>query len=474
MELEIAIKDYCNKTERFTLDDIISHFGSKSIKAERIIEDYLEENLLTFIKKEDDEKYYYSRNIFLKNYSFKITIDDEEVQKKFIYPGHKFIPFYNSECFPSELKIKGKNITGNLKTKQIKRKLEKLYSHHSLLGADNIIDYFLTESNSNRDIIGNPNQSVTLSVFDIAEFYKNNKLSNEHELELTVIDWKKGVLSLAPVKDAFIREDILLWIEVMEEALYTVFQEQGPYLDIYEQLSYAFFYAENPILRKPLVSIEEFIGIAQNIKLKFVENNTILWYKTDEDSSNNEETNDELLNISQGNIESINDILDEHKYLLSSVEIESYFIDAILDSSSDFNEIMDKLMSADSISFKDEAQEISFKNHVEELWEELNLNIKHDFESNSVSNIRKNILENLDTFYDWYKESNNSVNAKIEEIKSPYTVLCKNIDDLRYLLENLNNKQESINEEDIEQLQKISSSYIHKLNESVEQIKNML
>ncbi|HJO96199.1 MAG TPA: hypothetical protein QF753_22605 [Victivallales bacterium] len=474
MELEIAIKDYCNKTKRFTLDDIISHINSKNPKAERLIEDYLEENSLTFIKTEDDEKYYYSRNIFFKNHSFKITISEEEIEKKIIYPGHKFIPFFNSECFPSELKIKAKNIDDYLSTKQVKRKLEKLYRHHSLLGADNIIDYFLTESNSNKDIVGNPNQSVTLSVFDIKDFYKNNNLTDEHELNLTVQDWEKGLLYLSPVRDAFNREEILLWIEIMEEALFKVFQEHGPYIDIYEQLSYTFFYAENPIVNKPLVSIEEFIGIAQNIRLKFVENNTILWYKTDETSSEDEDKNNEILNISQGNIDSINDILDEHKYLLSSVELESYIIDAILNNTANLDEILNKVIPTDSISFKDEAQEIVFKNQVEELWEELDLNIKHDFESNSVTDIRKNILENLDDFYTWYKDNNQVINKNIEKIQSQYSILCKSIEDIRYLLDNLNKKQEKINEEDINQLQNISNSFINKLEESVELIKNMI
>ncbi|MCP4177238.1 MAG: hypothetical protein GY756_05685 [bacterium] len=474
MELETAIKDFCNKTKRFTLDDVILHFNSKTPKAERLIEDYLEENLLTFIKSEDDEKYYYSRNIFFKNHSFKITLNDEELEKKFIYPGHKFIPFYSSECFPSELKIKAKNIDDYLSTKQIKRKLEKLYIHHSLLGADNIIDYFLTESNSNKDIVGNPNQSVTLSVFDVKDFYKNNDLTNEHELNLTVQDWEKGFLHLYPVRDAFNREETLLWIEIMEEALFKVFQNNGPYIDIHEQLSYAFFYAENSIVKKPLVSIEEFIGIAQNIKLKFVENNTILWYKTDENSSESKEENNEILNISQGNIDSINDILDEHKYLLSSIELESFFIDAILNNTANLDEILDKVISTDSISFKDDAQEIVFKNHVEELWEELDLNIKHNFDSDSISNIRKNILENLDDFYAWYKDNNHTINTKLEQIQPQYTVLCKSIEDIRYLLDNLNKKQESINEEDIDQLQNISNSFINKLNESVELIKNII
>jgi hypothetical protein len=135
-------------------------------------------------------------------------------------------------------------------------------------------------------------------------------------------------------------------------------------------LARAYFLSDDPILKKPLLAIDEFIAMSEKIKIKYFEQNTLLWYKCDDELNwkPSRYSHDDIFRISSGNITSFDEILKDLGLTVTSADIKSLLKKS--HNKKSIEEVLDKLIPFSSIQFRDKAQEASFKNFLEELYEE--------------------------------------------------------------------------------------------------------
>ncbi len=462
-----------NRSSNFTLEDFKNSLDSATESPTRILEDHLEESPLLFTSSDKTalEKSYTSRKNFFYKAEFIVTPTALEIQKGILFSGHRFIPFYSHEIYPTEsFKIK----TGSgaiIETKKLKFKLEDLYYYYSLLGAEGIIDELSADHIENVDLVGNPSQKINVTVFDFSEFYKKTSFIHGMSLKFSVNDWNEGKFSVSIHKETVTDDKKHKWFETLEEGLIKVFEKIGPYLEIPEQLAIGYYYSGSSILKSPPCSINDFIKRSQKIQIKFHEKNTILWYSADDSIS--QEPVDEMVSISQGTIESLDAILDELGLLITSVEIEAFSRDSLFSGNNSFASTLHKLFPKSGLTFKDKAQETAFFNHLEELWEDITTDYNADVDS-IIASPRKDILDNLEILYNWFNDTQSLIIEKGETIESEITELHKNIKTTRKILDTLNRNQPDLDLEDTEQLNEIIFNQLQKNNDLIDIVNSLI
>ena len=460
MNIQEKLHNYIvnNAPDKFTLPDV-----EKSLTdiPGRMLEDHLEESLYLFISssKNTEEKYYIPRNNFFHKAKFKIVPTAAEIKKGILFSGHRFIPFYPQELYPTEsFQIKSK--AGSLiKTKNIKNKLEDLYPYYSLLGAEGIIDNLTADHIDNIELIGNPSQKVNITVFDFADFYDKYSFSEGMTLMFTVENWNSGKFSVEIDNDIVENEEKNKWFEILEEGLFKQFEDIGPYLEIPEQLAIGYYNSGTSILKSPPCSIDEFINENEKIQVQFHENNTILWYP--EELTPQTSDDEDLVSISQGTIESLDTILEELGLLISSVEIEAFVRDSLLAGNNSLTSVQHRIFPDSEIKFKDQAQEVAFYNHLDELWEDIISEYDPELDSKNA-HLRREILNNLEELYNQFysfKEQNKNYNLKSAASNKDLRIIRK-------VLDTLSQNQSELDPDDAEQLNDIVYSSLHRLKDT--------
>jgi RNAse (barnase) inhibitor barstar len=460
-----------NKSEKFTLADVEKSLNTKAKIPKRILEDHLEESpyLFTSSPKDETEKYYIPRNKFFHKAEFKVAPTAFELKKGILFSGHRFIPFYSQELFPTE-SFQIMTQAGNvIKTKNIKIKLEDLYNYYSLLGAEGIIENITADHTTNYKLIGTPSQKVNITVFDLDNFYKQHSFAAGMSLKFIVEDWHSGKFFVSTDNGIDTDDEKHKWFETLEEGLFRVFDKFGPYMEIPEQLALGFYYSVPSILKSSPCPIDSFIKTNEKIQVKFFENNTILWYPEEQENSAESEPVEDLVSISQGTIESLDAILEELGFLTSSIEIEAFIRDTLLTGNNDITSVMQKIFPESGIIFKDKAQETAFYNHLEELWEDITSNYDPNIDSKNASS-RREILETLEIIYKQYNDSKEQIEKKFSLLESEITALHKNLQIIRKILDTLNNYHSELDTDDAEQLDDIVFSNLKRINELMDKI----
>ena len=460
-----------NNKSQFTLTEAQYELASKTNLSEKLIEDYLEESQSLFISEnqETNENIYTTRKSFFYNGEFLVSPTSLEIQKGILFSGHRFIPFYSEDLFPTESFEITTEDGEVIAAKNITFKLEDLYQYYSMLGAEGIIDNLKADNTDNIDIIGNPGQKVKISVFDFNCFYKKYLTDIKSYLKFTIKDWSTGKFTVSTEKKSQKNEESKYkWYEKFEEGLIKTFEDTGPYLEIPEQLALGFYNSDKSILKDPPCSIEEFIKDNKKIQIRFYDNNTILWYKEEQNTSSQDA--ESPISISQGTIESLDAILDELGLIISSTEIEAFIKDSLFSGNDTPTSILHRIFPESGVTFKDKAQETAFYNHFEELWEKIiaTCSIKKGVNTH-ISNIRKEILDNLENLYTQYYEAEANHNFLSDDITSEKNTLIKDIQSIREILGLINNNQKDIDPDELEKLDEIIFSKFKKLNESMEE-----
>ncbi len=469
--IQEKIFDYINNNRAgFTLSKAQSELIPKTQLSKKLIENYLEESQNLFISEDNKtkEKKYTTRKSFFNNAEFLISPSSLELQKGILFSGHRFIPFYSEELFPTESFEITTEENEIIPVKNITFKLEDLYDYYSMLGAEGIIDNLTADNTENIGIIGNPGQKIKVSVFDFNNFYKKHSLNTKSYLKFTVKDWSTGKFTVSFTKKSQDNEELKYkWSETFEEGLIKTFEESGPYLEIPEQLALGFFNSNNSILKNPPCSIDEFIKNNEKIQIKFYDNNTILWYK--EELNSISENNETPISISQGTIESLDAILEELGLIISSTEIESFIKDSLLSGNDTPTSILHKIFPESGITFKDKAQETAFYNHFEELWEGIITEQKTEQSADTnTASFRREILDNLENLYTQYYES--GINSESLKNQTPeQNTLLKDIHSIREILSLLNSNKKDLDSDEVEKLDEIIFNRLKKLNESLEE-----
>ena len=468
MHITEQIENYIKKSKKkFTFDEIKSFLPKDTKTPDRIIVDLLEESTLLFSVENTENKVteYLPRHVYFSNSSFLVSPTDDEIEEGILIPGHRFLPFYDSELFPGESFDITTEDNEIICIKQIKYKIENLYKSHALLGAESIVEHFIADHPKNKALIGDPSNRIKISIFDFKDFYEKNSFSDYDLLKFTVKNWSKGIFEVSIVKNEEIKEaEVHNFTGHFEESLQKVFEKYGQWREIPEQLALAYLHCKKKVLKKPVMSIDQFIDSSESVQIKFVENNTILWHPDKEEEK--EENVDELFKISNGTTKSLDAILEVYHPYLSTTELTAFIKDSLFNEINDQEPVLARCFPEGKPELIDEAQEVAFYNHFEEIFEEIADNYSR--EDPKIAEMRSNILNELENFYIWFDNQRKSENS-LEE--SDIVSLKQNILYIRNILQHLNTENMICsNDEEVEHLDNLIFGILTKLNEETEKI----
>ncbi len=383
---------------RFSIADVLCPLAisPENMEAEEIrLERELDANDNLF--KDADENVYVIRSKFFAARKFIITPSELEIENNILFPGHRFCTFCAGKIFPSEITLLYKNSKNRLKTREFTHEVTELMPYHIFLGSEQIFDYFIAEHPVNMALLDEKTsqRSVTLNVFDLEEFYKNNDFTSGDALLLTIKDWTEGIFCFSYLSGSERRNSkVKTWINELGRAVEMVIDRFEAYLEIPDQLRWAFFMGDDLLWGEAAGSLDEFYTNSDRIKINFSNaSHTILARKI---AARDENINiPEDVGISRGKIGSLNELLADVDSPLKAVELDAYIMSQCYQGNPDFDMFFRRCFGMNKLSFADDAQEVIFLNYLEDRWETIfGQYNRHD--DKLKAELREQILELID------------------------------------------------------------------------------
>jgi len=323
----------------------------------------------------DDSWQCRTRKSFFTGKKFLITPDEWEINAGILFPGHRFVPYVPETVFPSSVILKHDN--SDMPMKKLISPLGTSFHYHILLGSEQIFDFFLADDPANEILKHHAGRtdSVTLTVYDMADFYRENEFLFGDALLCTVVDYEAGIISMEYLSGSLrysqARKDHL---KKMDEAARRVWDEFQDYPDIPEQLAWMVYYAAPDEI--PGASVDEFIAGSEKVQLRPEGDHAVLTVIQEEDDHDGCSCHDDdVTELPDGLSISGSDLADPFKLLanagisLTAAELDGFILDAIYGRETDFSGVQSRISGGTEISLPDEAQEAVLFNFLEERFE---------------------------------------------------------------------------------------------------------
>ena len=387
--------------DNFTVSGIISTLAGKEPEG-------LRSRVERFVS--SDENLFYNekwecctRKSFFNGIRFLITPDEWEISNGILFPGHRFVPFVPETVFPSTVSMKtGGNAVA---MKKLISPLGNCFHYHILLGSEQIFDFMLADDPANETLKTQAKRTdpVTLTVFDLADFYREHDFLFGDALLCTVKDHARGEISMEYLsgsnRGSQARKD---YIKLMDDAAVKVWEEFQDYPDIPEQLAWMVYFAGNRGI--PGASIDEFIAGSDKVQLRPEGDHAVLTVAgedhhhhchDDDCDCANEAGGIELpdgLAISSGELDDPFKLLADAGVPLNSEELDGFMLDAIYGRETDFAGVQSRIFGNSAVDLPDEAQQAVLLNFLEERFEVLQENYNRADDEDKAE-LRSQIME---------------------------------------------------------------------------------
>ena len=365
MEIEKAV---AAAGASFTIADLQKALGDKSVALRDRLSRWLDSDSGFFF----DGTTFFRKENFFAGKKFLVTPDEWEIANDILIIGHKFLPFFNEEVFPSEINLCNAKSGKALATKEITLPLGKAFRYHLLFGSEQIFDFFVAENQANSWLrhSRSGSENVTFGVFDLAALYKETSFTCGDALLVEVVDYKRGSFRYTYLPGAD-RSDAARKAAVKEfdNAMLKVCEKFDRYLDIPEQLAQGVFFAGSaaPLER---VSLDEYIQNSCALEINSDGDHAVLIPVENFDLTDRDDKGDipSFLSVSGGETSSIGAILKAIGSTYTETEIDSFLRDACYRRETDPDEFFRNYFA--EAPFTDEAQEAIFTNILAEKLED--------------------------------------------------------------------------------------------------------
>lgn len=402
--------------DRFTVSGVVKHLiGGRSEPLRRRVERAVA----------SDDRYFYdekwscrTRSGFFAGRRFLITPDEWEIANGVLFPGHRFVPFVADEVFPSAVKLREKG-GGEVGEKKQILPLGMVFHYHILLGSEQIFDFMLADDPANSSLRSRAGRTdaVTLTVFDMAEFFRRNSFAAGDALLCTVEDHTAGVVSFeylsAASRPAAERS---AYIAALEESATKVWRKFQDYLDIPEQLAWIMFLAKVSG-GAPGASLDEFMAGSAKVQLRPEGDHAVLAVAGEDDDAGHDDDcgcgcgghdhdhdrGSELpagLALTEDEIDDPLKLLSEAGFPLSLAELDGFMLDAIYGRESEFDGVRSRVFGHAEFDFEDEVKQAVLLNFLEERFETLRDNYNRA-DDESKAELRSQIMESVSRRLDY-------------------------------------------------------------------------
>ena len=399
-DIDAAVKAASDAAENgiFSTADVLNHLtiAPENLNAEKLrIERELDMDTNFF--KDQENEVYALRNKFFEGRQFVIVPGEIEIENNILFPGHRFCTFCSEDIFPSETTLIDEKNGHKIQTREFNHKVIDLVPYHVFLGSEQIFDYFIAENPANKTLLDekHPARTVTLNVFDLKEFYKDHDFVSGDALLVTIKDWTDGVFSFSYLSGAERRSSkAKAWLNELGRAVEMVIDNFEAYLEIPDQLRWAFFMGDDILWGKDAGTLDEFYTDSDRIEVNFANaSHTILARKIA--AKNDEIDIPDNIGISRGATGSLNDLLADVNSPLKGVELDAYIMSQCYQGDPDFDAFFRRCFGMNKLSFADDAQEVIFLNYLEDRWEQLFEQYnRHD--DQLKAELREQVLELID------------------------------------------------------------------------------
>ncbi|MBR7121685.1 MAG: hypothetical protein IKC94_05540 [Lentisphaeria bacterium] len=341
------------------------------------------------------------RESFFNGRQFLITPDEWEISTGILFPGHRLTPYVAPEVFPSTVTLKE---AGNpVAMKKMIVPLGRCFHYHILLGSEQIFDFFLADDPANTILKERASRtdSVTLTVWDMHDFYAGTEFLFGDALLCTVEDYRHGIISFEYLsgskRTSHAQKE---YLKLMDDAARKVWDEFQDYPDIPEQLAWMIYYAG--IQGVPGGSIDEFIAGSATVQLRPEGDHAVLTVADEHEHSGDCHCHDddfeqnpllpEGLSISSGELDDPFKLLAAAGVPLNAQELDGFILDAVYGRETDFSGVQSRIFRTSAVDLADEAQQAVLLNFLEERFEVLQENYNRA-DDEPKAELRSQIME---------------------------------------------------------------------------------
>ncbi len=413
LDLELPVRNYIRVSDgQFTAEDctlaIIKDMPADArerTKLIRTVERELQSSPLTF--RHPDHKFFQSFASVFNGGTFLITPDDFEIKNGILFPGDCLAPFCSEEVFPSDAVLIDEQSEDEFDAFEFTAPLNEVLPYHILLGSEQVFDYFVADNDINEGLFakGAPEGNVTLTVFDFSNFYAQNNFSPGDAVLVRIDSWQDACFSCSYVPESQRLDHADQWIESFTGAMEQVIDYFENYLEIPKQIAWAYFLGSKHLLESPGASVREFVDRSDRVKIIYSGGHTILGICSPENIESEEDNSSALpegISVSSGETDDLDVILQEIKSPLNKIELESYCYSELWRRQYDFDAFFVRCFGNEKLSFADEAQEASFMNFIEDIWERAEMVYNPTLDEIKAP-LREQILELVDARAEWFE-----------------------------------------------------------------------
>lgn len=366
---EKIIEDYIlTRTTGFCLDEafvaIRDKLGQSYDRLRREIENQLDDCRMVF--RRDD--IFLPRQCFFAGAEFAVQPTEDEIEDGFLIPGHRFAVFRHESVFPASVIIHpGSREAPPVRTVETKMKLRDAVSHCILLGAEDMFDDFIADHAANAEILGagKPDGEIIMTVFDVKDFFRRERVGEDSRLIFKVLDWLRGEFSVRVDNK---QVESAEWKYRFGRGLMEAVGQMEAFADIEEQLSRAAFNCGAEFWRSPPASIESAVRDCERIEMVADGGMSSLTVLAEDDGETEIPAG---IGVGAGQATDLDGLLSEMGYDLGSTEVEAFMLDELFNGGGNLAAVMERCFGAEPLEFLDAVQEAMFLNHIEMRWEDV-------------------------------------------------------------------------------------------------------
>ena len=252
-----------NVIEAFNLDDVVSFI--RKIDPTRInrlsaeIEAYLNYRNLAF---PEANNRWISRQGCFGPVSFAISPTRLELLNGILIPGHRCVPFANTNLLPQEYIFYWQGCSVPFTTTE--GPPEEFYPYYSIFGEEYAPQYVARDNDENEEAFNSDPYDdppeVSIKTLDMRNIYRETAFVPGDRFVVQTLDWKTGEFELEKIgRDTWKAEDLQAWFEAAEKGFHESFNKLGPAASTEEQIAYAYWYGGSRMREVPAYALEEYL-----------------------------------------------------------------------------------------------------------------------------------------------------------------------------------------------------------------------
>lgn len=330
---------------------------------------------------EDDREMFSDRFIprhaVFQGAEFRVTPLEEELAGGYLVPGHRFSPFLSREVFPGEAVLKLPDGSA-VPTRTIQQGVSEVHRFLLFFGQFGAIDYLLSDSEENAASLQPPFEGlVSMTVFDLSDFYTQCGFKEGDSLMLTVDDWLKGEFSVRQVpaqKGTLDFNATQAWTHALRLGFEEARLDAGLNHDCYEQAARMLWLAEcnedtPSVLQNPPLSLATFFNMQKDLKIQTTGQVSFFWPEGEPiESRMLNSLADDIGMEPETELDACFGLLG---LSLSSDEAEAYMRDALSRGVKKPDKVLARVIQGRVLHFPTSEEQKKFNRLWRELWDEV-------------------------------------------------------------------------------------------------------